>query len=443
MEIEDKIWKVPTHDPLKYKKARKKKDLLGMALGIVLALSMTVNVFGIIGEGIGEENVIGNVTSENESLLGSGSQEAVIGGSRDVTNIRITSGTSERQPSWSPDSKYITYMVRSSGWQIKKVKLDDRSITTLSGGAGGIEPNWHPGNKVAFSRGTSDPTMDVYVMNSDGSGTKKLTSTYGYDEYPDWSPSGNKIAYVSQHGNPYGNKYISVMNADGTNRKNLGVVGIQPSWSPDGTKIAFKCYNGGANICIINADGSGLRRITSEGANTHEPDWSPNGQYIAYASKKDGDWEVYVIRPDGTGRRQLTSNSVDDNYPSWSPDGTKIAYSSFSSGKENIWVMSFDGSSTISPRISLTSPNGGESWARGTTKTITWTKDGNVGSYVKIDLYKGGLFKQTIASSTSNDGSHPWTIATGQTIGSDYKIKITSTSNSTYNDMSNNNFKIY
>lgn len=99
-----------------------------------------------------------------------------------------------------------------------------------------------------------------------------------------------------------------------------------------------------------------------------------------------------------------------------------------------------DGLTTSTP-ITVVSPNGGENLARGTTKTIKWTS--SVVSNVKIDLYKAGVFKQTIVTNTVGDGSHSWTIPSGQTTGTDYKIKVTSTSNSAHNDMSNSNFKIY
>lgn len=115
---------------------------------------------------------------------------------------------------------------------------------------------------------------------------------------------------------------------------------------------------------------------------------------------------------------------------------TSTSNSAYTDTSNNNFVIS-------NPYITIISPNGGESWQRSTTKTITWKKEGNVGSYVKIDLYKAGVFKQTIVASTPNDGSHPWYIPGAQTLGTDYKIKITSASNSAYNDWSNNNFKIY
>ncbi|MFA5347770.1 MAG: PKD domain-containing protein [Methanoregula sp.] len=78
--------------------------------------------------------------------------------------------------------------------------------------------------------------------------------------------------------------------------------------------------------------------------------------------------------------------------------------------------------------ITVTSPDGGESWAAGSTQRITWTASGDVGSYVKIELLKGGVVLQTVSSGTDNDGSFSgWTIPTGLVTGSDYQVRISST----------------
>lgn len=97
---------------------------------------------------------------------------------------------------------------------------------------------------------------------------------------------------------------------------------------------------------------------------------------------------------------------------------------------------------SIQSSIKITSPNGGEQWVCGTTQTITWTKSSNSGSYVKIELYKGGDYDGLITNSTSNDGAYNWSIPASQTTGSNYKIKITSTSNTSYYDYSDYNFSI-
>lgn len=94
--------------------------------------------------------------------------------------------------------------------------------------------------------------------------------------------------------------------------------------------------------------------------------------------------------------------------------------------------------------ITVTAPNGGETWYRGNTKTISWKKDGNPGANVKIELYKGSTLSTVISSKTPNDGSYSWYIPTYLPTGTDYKIKITSYEEPTkYYDWSNNNFKIY
>ena len=126
----------------------------------------------------------------------------------------------------------------------------------------------------------------------------------------------------------------------------------------------------------------------------------------------------------------------------------------------------------------VVSPNGGENWARGTTGTISWTSVGSAepyvkiellkagmldsvlilhqmmvpiiswssvgspGDYIRIELLKGGILDSTVTSSTYNDGSFDWGILSTQTLGNDYKIRVTSTSNLAYTDTSNTNFTI-
>ncbi|MDD1674868.1 MAG: GPI anchored serine-threonine rich family protein, partial [Methanomicrobiales archaeon] len=92
--------------------------------------------------------------------------------------------------------------------------------------------------------------------------------------------------------------------------------------------------------------------------------------------------------------------------------------------------------------LTVTSPNGGEVWAPGSNHAITWTSSGTVGSYVKMEVLKGSTVVQTLSSSTPNDGSYSWTISTGLTSGSDYRIRITSTTNAAITDISNAYFSI-
>jgi hypothetical protein len=100
----------------------------------------------------------------------------------------------------------------------------------------------------------------------------------------------------------------------------------------------------------------------------------------------------------------------------------------------------------FSQYITVTVPNGGESWSPGSTNTIQWIYSGNPGSNVKIELLKSGAVVRTIANNTSigssGSGSYSWKVQNNQTAGTDYTIRITSTSNGNYTDTSNANFSI-
>lgn len=92
------------------------------------------------------------------------------------------------------------------------------------------------------------------------------------------------------------------------------------------------------------------------------------------------------------------------------------------------------------PYIDITSPDGGESWAQGSSQTITWSD--NISENVKIELYKNGSLNSTLASSTPSDGSFSWTVSPSQTVGSDYQVVITSVTYSYVNDTSDTDFSI-
>ncbi|MHA2231106.1 MAG: matrixin family metalloprotease [Candidatus Hodarchaeales archaeon] len=92
--------------------------------------------------------------------------------------------------------------------------------------------------------------------------------------------------------------------------------------------------------------------------------------------------------------------------------------------------------------ITVTSPTSSSNWATGTSHTIMWNSSGNPGSYVKIQLYKGSSLRETIISSTYDDGTYSWTPSTSLPDGSDYRIKISATTDSSCYDYSSY-FTIY
>jgi len=103
-------------------------------------------------------------------------------------------------------------------------------------------------------------------------------------------------------------------------------------------------------------------------------------------------------------------------------------------------ISSYQGDETITipttNSITIISPIGSAVWQAGTTKTISWSSNGDIGN-VKIELYNNNVFQSTIISSTSNVGSYTWTIPSNLVVGSNYKIRITDTSSNNVYDDSN------
>jgi TolB protein len=100
------------------------------------------------------------------------------------------------------------------------------------------------------------------------------------------------------------------------------------------------CTDCNQNIFVMNPDGSDQTRLTDDQADDYEPDWSPDGTKIAFASAREGSVHVFVMNADGTDQVQLTPSPGGYLSPRWSTDGTRIALSQ--SG--TLMVMNADGS---------------------------------------------------------------------------------------------------
>lgn len=121
------------------------------------------------------------------------------------------------------------------------------------------------------------------------------------------------------------------------------VLSPSPRLSPLG-KIAFATdRDGNFELYVMNQDGSGQTNVTNNPAHDCNPNWSPDGSKIAFQSNRDGNLEIYVINADGSSPTRLTTDSSSDYAPAWSPDGTKIAFQSFRDGTSQIYAMNSDG----------------------------------------------------------------------------------------------------
>jgi TolB protein len=98
----------------------------------------------------------------------------------------------------------------------------------------------------------------------------------------------------------------------------------QPDWSPKGDKIVYTALEkgNGFNICIIGTDGKGLTRLTYAQGDNESPSWSPDGSMIAFSSTREGTSRIYVMTAYGADQRRLMSMPGQQSEPKWSPGVT-------------------------------------------------------------------------------------------------------------------------
>jgi TolB protein len=156
------------------------------------------------------------------------------------------------------------------------------------------------------------------------------------DEDADWSPDGKKILFTSHAAtdNPMNSvsAEVYVMDADGNEKPvrltNNAEEERAPSWSPDGKRILFQCRKGSPRegrvmptfeLCVMNADGSGVTRLTSNTLPELTPSWSPDGRQILFHRPVGGaaQFQLFLINADGTGERQLTLPPGVSGFASW------------------------------------------------------------------------------------------------------------------------------
>ncbi len=181
-----------------------------------------------------------------------------------------------RYPSWSPDGKLVAYMARKSVHIVAANGGDPIKLVD-----GSMQPSWSPDSQRLVFKGCEGPTCGLYLMNIDGSGKVRLTTT-----------------------------------ADDA----------MPAWSPDGKKVAFACKAIGEtwDVCTVNIDGSDRKSLTANNPeNDVNPAWLPDSSGIVFLSARQSKWEIWVMDADGSGQRKLIDAAVTPDWVIVSLDTTR------------------------------------------------------------------------------------------------------------------------
>ena len=258
----------------------------------------------------------------------------------------VTDKNGNHDPAWSPDGRWVAFatdrgnessldsiwVISADGSKRERVTTQpsrpcpgDPSIRCSVGPSiEDREPAWSPdGRRIIFSRHTSshefpfEETTDLYVVNVNGTGLRRVTTTSGAEERrPQWSPNGKTILFDN------GGSIYLADEAGGDIRKLTP--GRNGTWSPDGRRIAFV---GGPGIdidwiWIVGADGRGLKRISPPGVLAEGLAWSPDGRRIAFERDFHAGAGIWTIGVDGKRLRLVVADRGAAE-PDWQPLPTR------------------------------------------------------------------------------------------------------------------------
>lgn len=189
-------------------------------------------------------------------------------------------------------------------------------------------PDWSPGGReLVFVSENSAGTGNLFIVAADGTGLRKLTSDPARYENPAWSPAGDWVAFEKGTVEDWG---LYLIRPDGSDIQQVeGHNLFHPSWSPNGERLAVVTgdeseYHGG----VLELEDGLLERFTPEGLNVGSVKWSPDGAAIAFDAVIEDNFDLYIVDNDGSNLRRLTDSPAIDARPEWSPDGSRLLFHS-------------------------------------------------------------------------------------------------------------------
>ncbi len=265
-------------------------------------------------------------------------------------------------PVFSPDGRWIAF-TRDFGFSAREIFV----IPARGGAARQLtfdrEPTYGAAwtadsREIVFASNRGIGGESLWRIRANGGAPRRLSATLQGGFYPSISRQGNRLLYTESSKDTniyaYAGPGFGSQSAPGRFGEAKGLIlssrrDDSPSISPDGERIAFVSKRtGNEEIWVCDRNGERLVQLTSfKGPGTGTPRWSPDGPWIAFDSLAAGNPDIYVSDADGGTPRRLTTGPFSNFMPSWSPDGKWIYFKSDRSGSDQIWKIQTAGGAAI------------------------------------------------------------------------------------------------
>lgn len=263
-----------------------------------------------------------------------------------VKQLTATDTVYEANPTYAPDGSGILYESDATGnreiWLLPANGTSARQLTDNA--AEDTAPCWLPDGSGFVFESTRSGTKSIWRqdLTQPASAPVQLTDDVGDEGSPDVSPDGLFVVYESNRGGAGQDLWLTSVTGGEPVRLTVAVDGSYDrtaDWSPDGKTIVFESNrkDGLSALYTIPAKGGSFVRLTELGAYEGHPAWSPDGSCVAYEGNASGAMEIWCVGKDGSGARRLTTEG--GYWPNWNPAGSKLVYCNWGSLAPNLWEI--------------------------------------------------------------------------------------------------------
>lgn len=197
------------------------------------------------------------------------------------------------------------------------------------------DPNQLPSGKIVYVCQYSKRSgfNQICLMNADGSRQRVLTPPSNADNFfPSLAPDGKSVLFASDRSGAYQIYELDLASEELVQLTDFeGLQAYAPAVSPDGEKIVYYVSRSGGsypdnqNLWIMNRDGSDAQAITARSGGAWDPAWSPDGQFILFASQAAGRPQLFIIDADGRNPVRVTEIDGIRGRNDWSADGLTLS----------------------------------------------------------------------------------------------------------------------